>query len=153
MAIRIATNAGRASSALTCVNVMVRCASKGSPSAKRPRCCPCPAARSRHGGVCTRRGWSFETLFVQDLLDEGEPIRMRFEHRWLIVADTGAFSKAGIAGIERLACSRVQQSAIGLLLGAPSRDSYSGELSLLNRRSVEEVVGSLVFEHLRRFAR
>ena len=78
---------------------------------------------------------------------------MRFEHRWLIVADTGAFSKAGIAGIERLACSRVQQSAIGLLLGAPSRDSYSGELSLLNRRSVEEVVGSLVFEHLRRFAR
>ena len=78
---------------------------------------------------------------------------MRFEHSWLIVADTGAFSEAGIAGNERLACGRVLQSAIGLLLVAPSRDIGRGELSLLHRRAVEEVVGSLVFEHLRRFAR
>src|SRR5215471_11389749 len=92
-------------------------------------------------------------LFVQDLLDEGEPLLMRFEHSWLIVADTCAFSVACIAGVERLACCRVLQSAIDLLLGAPSRDIGRGELSLLHRRSIEEVVGSLVFEHLRRFAR
>src|SRR5262245_9959086 len=77
---------------------------------------------------------------------------MRLEHSWLIEADTCAFSEACIAGNERLACCSVLKSAICLLLVAPSRDICRRELSPLNRRSVEEVVGSLIFEHLRSFA-
>jgi hypothetical protein len=38
VAIMIATNAGRAASALTCLHDMARCTPRGSPSAKRPRC-------------------------------------------------------------------------------------------------------------------